>query len=294
MKRRVPMVHLHQPPSRLWHTPWQTMPMMPYVFDNATHGELSGSRYHTHLHPEWNIDGRILNGGYLQAVAVRAASSILEPALDPVAVSTIFLTTPAPGEAHIDLEVLRQGQRLTAVNADIIQGDRHILRTVVSYGHIAEPVPGRPAAPQSPATSSFTDSVAVPVAQLPGPPGLGECVTYRLAPESAGWLQGDFSAGPTMLWWLEFSDQRPVDLLAACALVDMAPPAGFAIGMFGWAPTVHLQVGLYGEPAPGPVLLELNGSPYHGTVVGENARLWDSDGVLIAQSRQVALAPPTR
>jgi hypothetical protein len=145
--------------------------------------------------------------------------------------------------------------------------------------------------PVMPTVTGAAESIRVPTHQLPGPPGLAELIDYGFVPENSAWLTGDTSAGPRIRCWMQFADRRPVDVLAAVAFVDMAPPVCFANGNFGWAPTLQLQVGVFAHPVDGPMLLDLVGSPYDGRVVAEDGLLWDSAGTLIASSRQIALAP---
>jgi len=104
-------------------------------------------------------------------------------------------------------------------------------------------------------------------------------------------LAGDTSAGPAIRCWMSFADDRDMDPLALVALVDMAPPVSFAQGRFGWAPTLHLQVGIFARPRGRVVLVDLRGEPYDGAFVAEDAVLWDAEGTLVAQSRQIAVPP---
>lgn len=292
----------------------------------ATQGSISDQFEITvavELAAQWNIDGRILNGGYVQAVIVRAVQTALaageasgdpgRPAivsapesplspLIPVAVSTSFVAQARPGGATVAVTLLRSGQAITAARAELRQGDAVVAATLVtltrpSGGAFEPPTKEQHGAarasssPAMPLVTSAADSIRLSTHQLPGPPGLAEVVDYAFVPEASRWLAGDTSAGPRIQCWMQFADGRPLDNLAALALVDMAPPVCFALGHFGWAPTLQLQVALFGSAVRGPVLLDLVGSPYDGPVVVEDGMLWDSDGTLIARSRQVALAP---
>lgn len=277
--------------------------MTDYRFDTDTAGRLiNDTTVEVNLNADWNVDGTILNGGYLHAVVARAAAIALPGLGSPIAISTSFVATANPGPAAVDVHVLRTGSRISAVNAALRQ-DGHTVVTCLLTMATADP----PAAktqddvsserasfgPEMPEVTPAAQSIRLPSHQLPGPPGLAELIDYAFVPESSAWLSGDTSAGPRIRVWLAFSDGRPVDALAAIALVDIAPPVCFALGKFGWAPTLQLQVGLFAAPAPGPVLLDLVGAPYDGAVVAEDGLLWDSRGALIARSRQIALAPRT-
>jgi len=280
--------------------------MPPFRFDVDTAGRLTDGRtVAVRLSPTWNVDGRILNGGYLQAVVVRAAQQALRagapPVLTedavPIAVSSSFAAPAAPGDATVAVDVARAGGRITSASATLRQGSEVIVNSLITFGG-GDVTGGYDAAaartasyPVMPTVTGAADSIRVPTQMLPGPPGLADLIDYGFVPEDSAWLTGDTSAGPRIRCWLSFADGRPVDVLAAIAFVDMAPPVCFANGDFGWAPTLQLQVGLFARPAHGPMLLDLAGSPYDGRVVAEDGLLWDSAGTLIARSRQIALAP---
>lgn len=277
-----------------------------FRFDTDTVGRVvDDGTVAVHLSADWNVDGRILNGGYLQAVVVRAARSVLiaepAPALAgdsmPIAVSTSFAAAASPGDATVTVDVLRAGGRITAATATLRQDGGVVVSSLMTFGS-GDVAGGSDAGsartasyPVMPAVTGAAQSIRVPTHQLPGPPGLADLIDYGFVPENSAWLSGDTSAGPRIRCWLQFADRRPVDVLAAVAFVDMAPPVCFANGDFGWAPTLQLQVGMFARPADGPMLLDLIGSPYDGRVVAEDGLLWDSTGTLIARSRQIALAP---
>jgi hypothetical protein len=142
-----------------------------------------------------------------------------------------------------------------------------------------------------PRVTGAADSIRVPPERLPGPPGLARLLDLAFVPEDSGWLSGDTSAGPRIRCWLSFADHRPLDALAVIAMADMAPPVSFAQGTFGWAPTLHLQVGVFARPSSEHLLLDLRGEPYDGAFVAEDGLLWDARGTLVARSRQIAVPP---
>lgn len=345
-----------------------------FRFDIDTAGEVIDDRtVRVRLDAEWNVDGRILNGGYLQAVAVRAAAAILGTRSGAVAVSTSFASPAIPGVADVTVTVLRRGRRLSAVSATVAQDGGIVLVCLATFADLpdpADPADARPAAltapvdhsapttsaglgvptaglavptapagsavPMAPAGSDVptapadqavptvaadlaaptvpaeesarttsraapglrmprvtgaADSIRVPAERLPGPPGLARLLDLAFVPEDSGWLSGDTSAGPRIRCWLSFADHRPLDALAVIAMADMAPPVSFAQGTFGWAPTLHLQVGVFARPSSEHLLLDLRGEPYDGAFVAEDGLLWDARGTLVARSRQIAVPP---
>jgi hypothetical protein len=245
------------------------------------------------LDPGWDVGGGILNGGYLLAVAARAA--VLEsPHPHPVAVSASYLRSPPAGPTP-----------LTVVPGP---AGRTLAHSLVTLGD-----PGEPALIVQATTATLTDDPSAYSQPMPDVAPVEECFSLaehaHLAPEgvqvpglslrvdtrldlaTAGWAVGEPSGEPVIRAWMRFADGREPDPLALVLFADALPPSSFALGNFGWAPTVQLQVLVRALPAPGWCLVEARASEVAGGWVDEDYRIWDSTGRLVAQSRQLARAP---
>ncbi|NBU17052.1 MAG: thioesterase family protein [Actinobacteria bacterium] len=85
---------------------------------------------------------------------------------------------------------------------------------------------------------------------------------------------------------------RPVDTLSLLLAADAFPPVMFnRFGMLGWVPTVEFTVHLRGVPAPGPIACAFSSRVIQGGMWEEDGEMWDSEGQVVALSRQLALAP---
>ena len=62
-------------------------------------------------------------------------------------------------------------------------------------------------------------------------------------------------------------------------------------GMLGWVPTVEFTVHMRGVPAPGPIACRFRSHVVQGGFWEEDGEMWDSQGQLVAMSRQLALVP---
>ncbi|MGY1842382.1 acyl-CoA thioesterase [Modestobacter sp. SYSU DS0875] len=272
----------------------QPSPQPTTVFDAATAVTgTEGGGLTADLDPGWDVGGGILNGGYLLSVAARAA--VLEsPHPHPVALSASYLRAPAAGRASLTVVPGPAGR--TVAHSQVVLADDAgpaitVQATTATLGD--EPpqvVTPRPVVAPVEQCLSIAEHahLAPPEIQVPG---LVRRIDVRLDPACAGWALGQPGEEPVLRAWLRFTDDREPDPLALVAFADALPPTSWALGRFGWAPTVQLQVLLRALPAPGWCLVEARAGEIAGGWLDEDYRIWDSTGRLVAQSRQLARAP---
>ncbi|WP_225890421.1 MULTISPECIES: replication-relaxation family protein [Streptomyces] len=112
----------------------------------------------------------------------------------------------------------------------------------------------------------------------------------RLAAQPPGWLHGQPSGDPSMTFWMRFADGREPDLASLPFLADAAYPAIMELGEMPSA-TLELTIHLWDRPAPGWLACQINTRHVAGGFHEEDCDIWDSRGVLVAQSRQLARIP---
>ncbi len=263
------------------------MPQTDAAFDRATAvSRTGGGGVRAELDPGWDVGGGVLNGGYLLAVVARAAL-LDSPHPHPVALSASYLratpggpaglaVTPGPaGRTLAHAAVLLTGPAgpsLTAQVTSATLGDGPADYTV-------NPAPRLPAPDDCVGTRTATGGPVV---------GLSRHVDVRLDPATAGWTAGRPSDTPLLRAWIRLADGRDPDPLALLLFADALPPAAFAVGQPGWAPTVQLQVLVRALPAPGWCLVESRSTEVAGGWSDEECRVWDATGRLVAQARQLA------
>jgi acyl-coenzyme A thioesterase PaaI-like protein len=245
------------------------------------------------LDPGWDVGGGILNGGYLLAVAGRAA--VLEsPHPHPVALSASYLRTPAAGPVRLTVEPGPAGRTLAHSLVTLADGEGSCLIVQATTATLddADPEWATPMPDVPPVEECF--SIAENAALAPPGvrvPGLAFRIDTRLDVGTAGWAFGQPSGEPLMRAWVRFADDREPDPLALVTFADVLPPTSWSMGRLGWAPTVQLQVLVRALPAPGWCLVEARANEVAGGWLDEDYRIWDSTGRLVAQSRQLARAP---
>ena len=236
-------------------------------------------RWHTFAGP---------NGGYLLAICTRAVTSGL-PFADPLAVSAHFLRPPKVGSAEIRTETVRVGRRHATARASLFQDDREIVHTIGTFTDL-DAARGRTlllgAPPDLPPPEEAVDPMQRAPEGLPRP-SLAERLEYRVA-GPPGWLQGEPTGDPSSEFWLRFKDGRRADPLALTFLVDSAPPAVLEIGEFA-SSTIELTVHVRARPASEWLAFRQSTRYVVAGYHDEDVEIWDADGTLVAQARQIAL-----
>jgi acyl-CoA thioesterase len=263
----------------------------PTAFDAATTIEPSGSgRWRARLDDGWDIAG-VPNGGYVMSVAVSAALAELGVP-DPLTVTAHYLTPTSAGPGDIEVERVRAGRRHHTAAVVMRQGGNQVLRMLATCGDLGE-ADGPEHLTLRPPKLPPPQDCATP-AQRPGftPPPITERVQLALHPDHAGFAVGAPHGVAEMAAWVRFADGRAPDTRSLALFADALAPAVFNLGLpIGWVPTVELTVHVRGRPQAGWLRAAVRTEAVGGGYLSEDGELWDSAGRLVAQSRQLALAP---
>lgn len=271
---------------------------MTYPFDEQTAVIPAGpDTWTAELHEGWTVGGG-LNGGYLLAVLGRALREALPGKPDPLSVSAYYISASTPGPAQVRVRVRREGRATATAAAELVQDvdGQELVRitALATYGDLtragddvrttAEPLVLPPCEDCVPTTSA-------PPAGLRAAPPLAHRFDMRIPPEQAGWALGRPSGRGEISAWLRLEGDREPDVLTLLTAVDALPPVTFDLGMPGWAPTLELTAHVRARPAPGWLRLRHATRNLAGGMFEEDCEVWDSADRLVAQSRQLALAP---
>jgi hypothetical protein len=271
-------------------------PEAEYEFDAATavSPRASGTGYDLTVDAGWTV-GPKPNGGYLLAVAARAAGAELEAQgsahRDPLASTVHYLRAPDPGPAEAEVEVLRIGRGASQVRARLLQEGHTCLDAVFTMGTLAEP-DVRPwwTGPGPFAVAPFEDCIrsSSNPAGAPFPVAIMDRTDLRLDPAVLGFRQGRPTGDAVVRGWTSFADGRPVDALGLLFLLDALPPATFNLAATGWVPTLSLTAYVRARPAPGPLRIRQYAQSVDDHRVDEVCEIWDSSNRLVGQATQLA------
>lgn len=260
-----------------------------YDFEAATEivaDDLGG--YTAELDQNWSAVGN-LNGGYLQAIMARAAvAESVHPHV--VAASTHFLKSPQAGRAHLVVEPLRTGRSASQLRVRLNQDGEPKVETVFMLGDLtdvrSDPVFAAGGLPRR--GLAFEDVTRFTPPRETFPVELLHQMEVYIEPESLGFTRGAPRGLGELRGWLHLPGQQPFDPIALLQAADTFPPPTFDLNPTGWVPTFELTTYVRALPAPGPVQVLMQANLVQGDRVDESCTLWDSRGVIVAQSHQLA------
>lgn len=261
---------------------------MTFEFDEDTAvTSLGGGAFAGQLSPRWNV-GDKPNGGYLLAVALRAAAEEL-PLPHPFTATAHYLRPASPGPVNVDVEVVRAGRSLATADVRLYQSDAEVIRVLTTFGDLSR-LDGPTNLQAGPPELPPVDECVRGRGTLPdgGAVAIGDRFDVAMHPETLGWLRGAPTGRAQVGGWIRFVDGREVDPLALTLIVDAMPPGVFDLGAMGWVPTIELTVHVRAMPADGWLRMWSTTRFLQNGYLEEDVEIWDSQDQLVAQSRQLA------
>ena len=260
----------------------------PFTSATQVHPDGDGE-FHAEVQPGWDIAGNA-NGGYLLAIGARALLRATGRP-DPVTVTGHFLTPGRPGPVTITTDVVKVGRRFTTGRATLLAEARPLLTVLATCGDLEEDhgallVDGSP--PELPEPEDCVHLVGTDT--FP-PPFMGH-VDLRLHPDDVAFGDRGKSGVARVRGWFSLPEGEPVDTVALLCALDAFPPTIFNTDLpVGWTPTVELTCHIRARPVPGPLRCRFTTRFVTGGFLEEDGEIWDRDGRLVAQARQLALVP---
>jgi len=236
----------------------------------------------------WVVHGP--NGGYVAALLLRALMERV-PDRPPRSLTVHYPASPTVGPATISTEIVRAGRSLVTASARLEQDGRPMAVALAAF---------------SPAWTgpSWTDD-AVPaivpfeIAPLLQRPNQLPFTNYWDHRQTMGSPPFTGGARAEIGGWTRLIEPEPVDAVVVAAIVDAWPPTVFTRNDApAGAPTIDLTIHFRTAlPYPSmadddPVLCRFTSRTAADGLFEEDGWLWSPDGVLLAQSRQLAILMP--
>jgi len=259
----------------------------PHHFDADTALEPAGELAWRAWAPDHWFVGRGPNGGFLAAVAARAAEAAAGRPLRSLALH--FVAAPAVGPLDVAVTLDREGRSYTGASLRIEQDGRPMTLGLATLGELPDDGAAWAAAAMPPAAPSEATE-RLPLEQAGIPAFMRNYDMRWTPPAQAG------AGTPQTGGWIRTAEPRALDGPLAAAMSDAWAPTAFAaLGRFVAAPTLDLTVHVRrrlpvaGMAADDHVLCLFTSRLAVAGVWEEDGELWSPGGELIAQSRQLAL-----
>jgi acyl-CoA thioesterase len=225
---------------------------------------------------------------------------------DPVTITAHYLSPGKPGPLEVHTEVVKAGKRFTTVRATMTDGAGKPLITVLGTfsdldpaaslngGHDDWPTLVQSSPPDLPPVDECQRMMRAPVSDDPArrPPDFVSSIQMHLHPDDAGFATGRKSGEMRVRGWFDLRDGEPIGTIGLLTAVDAFPPTIFNTDLpVAWVPTVELTAHIRARPTPGWLRCAFTTRFVTGGFIEEDGEVWDEDGTLVAQSRQLALLP---
>jgi acyl-CoA thioesterase len=262
----------------------------PTTFDRDTAVEALGDgRYGVRFDPRWRVI-RGPNGGYIAAILTRAIrAAVADDARMLRSLTVHFLSVPTEGEGVATVRIERTGRSLSTVSARLEQDGKVVAVALAAL------------AGAYPAGVAYEDArmpdVPLPEDIVVTPPGPGEFdapfrhnFTIHPAIGPKPFTSADRAVTGA---WMKLREERPIDEAIVVALCDSWWPAPYAVSDRPLvAPTIDLTVHVRAALplAWDDLLVEVRSDVARDGYFEEDVRLFTRTGLLVAHSRQLALA----
>ncbi len=233
----------------------------------------------------WNTPLGRPNGGYILAAMLRGLGEEIG-ASDPLVAAITYHSAPENGAAEITTRPVRLGRRVQTGDATLVQNDKLVAQLTASFGPRTE---GTRVQLGTPPQLDPPDQYADPRDHGMPSGGIFDRVDYRL-PEPPGFFLGKPSGDPSFELWQRRSDGGLADFPTLAFLCDSFLPPVLELGDdVRNSMTVQLTAHFHRLPATAWVATRLVTRHLHDGFHEEDCELWDEQGNLLAQSRQLAL-----
>lgn len=234
----------------------------------------------------WNI-GPNPNGGYLLALVLAATGrQITHP--DPLVASAFYLGRTEPGVAAVlSVETIKAGRSFSSAEVHLAQQGTERLRALVTYGDLSLQAGPTMVTAAPPPLPPVEECVEIDPSQTPWE--FSHRFEMRMPAEMAGLFRRPPNGKAAMGGYSRLRDGRDPDVRSLALFADGFPPPILNVVEAQWVPTLELTVHFRGRPAPGWLQMWFQTRFLVGGVLEEDGEIRDSEGNLVALTRQLAV-----
>ena len=256
--------------------------MSQFVRETAVE-QIADRRWRGELCEGWRI-GEVPNGGYVLAVAARVLSEAL-PHRDPLTVTGYYLAPTGLGPVECEVEPLRSSRNTSFATLKMYQQGELKLQVTAAYGDL-DGLRGEDwSSRERPVYPPFEECAITRQKVIE----LRQRAEIRLVGGAEVFTERTTTGTGEFSGWMCHADGSDPDALSLLMFADAFPPPLISVyGPLHWVPTLELTVQVRARPSPGPLQARFYSRHMTRGVVEEDGEFWDSEGNLVAVSRQTA------
>ena len=256
-----------------------------FLRDTAV-SRLDENSWEAELTDDWSIGG-VANGGYSMATAARALADSLDHK-DPLSITGHYLSRVEPGKALLEIEKLNIGKSVSTALLKFIQGGEERIRFTSCFTDFAKSKGDTLREVEAPDFPPIEECIAMPYKEG-FTPVLEKQIDRKFTPHSDWWDEDRPRARACLDAYYAWPGGEDIDLFSVIFFLDtMSPPIFNRLGSRGWVPSLELTVHLKQLPCPGPLKMRGKTDFITSGFLEEDDEIWDSEGNLIGQARQMA------
>ncbi|MGB2756675.1 MAG: thioesterase family protein [Acidimicrobiia bacterium] len=236
------------------------------------------------LHRGWDIFGNA-HGGTMLAIAGRAMADATNRR-DVVTITGHFLAPGREGPVEISTEVEKEGRQFAMARSLMSAGDTTLMLATATLGDVSQmsgPTKLDLAPPELPAPEDciFDADFA---------PRFASRVEMRMHPDDVRYMTGEPTGTMQIRGWFRLHDDEPIDSFGLVCAGDAFPPTIFNAGLPPtWTPTLEYTAHVRRRAAAGWLACSIRTRALDNGFLEEDSEIWDCEGHLVAQTRQLAL-----
>ena len=256
-----------------------------FLRDTAV-SRLGENSWEAELTDDWSIGG-VANGGYSMATAARALSESLDHK-DPLSITGHYLSRVEPGKALLEIEKLNIGKSVSTALLKFIQGGEERIRFTSCFTDFGKSKGDTLREVEAPDFPPIEECKAMPYKEG-FTPVLEKQIDRKFTPHSDWWDEDRPRARACLDAYYAWPGGEDIDLFSVIFFLDtMSPPIFNRLGSRGWVPSLELTIHLKQSPSPGPLRMRGKTDFITSGFLEEDDEIWDSEGNLIGQARQMA------
>ena len=254
--------------------------------DDISSNEEDKNLWKGNLSDRWSI-GNTPNGGYSMAFAAKAISNSLAHK-DPLSISANYLERLDFGESFVKVYLVNESKSMSTARAELIQDKKVKVIFTGTFTNFSKSNGLDLSMRKEPKFDSYDDCILQPFKEGFNPK-LEKNLEKKYCKDSIWWENSKKENDAVLNLYMSWPEKEIVDLFTLILFLDATTPPIFnKLGSVGWVPTITLTSHIRGFPSLGPLKVGAKTEFVTKGFMEEDREIWDSDGKLVAQSKQMA------